>query len=35
MGEVSQGIYIVSEGVVEINLPGKSQVYLKDLEVFG
>jgi len=28
-GEVSQGIYIISEGLVEVNLPDRAPLILK------
>jgi CRP-like cAMP-binding protein len=34
-GDVSNGIYIVSEGAVEITLPNKEPLLLTELEVFG
>ena len=33
--DLANGIYIVSEGLVEINIPGKDALFLKELEVFG
>lgn len=34
-GEVSQGLYIISEGLVEISLKDKDPVRLGELEMFG
>ena len=34
-GDVSNGIYIVSEGLVEVQIEEKPPLLLKNLEVFG